>query len=140
MIKSILKETCIMLLLCAAIVLILGVIFYDYIPTNKAVPNKLATYSTPENVQNVIQEQILEAEKENITYTIDGADLNLYKQTNSYIPGKADPFSASTYVPDNNTNTSNPSGNGNNTIGGNTAKPNVDPNSTGTFFNNEGLK
>ena len=39
MLKTVLKETCIMLLLCVAIVLILGVVFYDYIPANKAIPN-----------------------------------------------------------------------------------------------------
>ena len=59
MIKTILKETCIMLLLCVAIVLILGVIFYDYIPANKAIPNKLATYTTPNNVQTEIEENIV---------------------------------------------------------------------------------
>jgi uncharacterized SAM-binding protein YcdF (DUF218 family) len=41
MFKSVIKEILIMLLLCVAIVLILGVIFYNYIPTNKAIPNKL---------------------------------------------------------------------------------------------------
>ena len=42
MFKSVIKEILIMLLLCVAIVLILGVIFYNYIPTNKVIPNKLA--------------------------------------------------------------------------------------------------
>ena len=51
MIKSIFKEICIMILLCIAIVLVLGVIFYDSIPTNKVVPNKLSAYTTPENVR-----------------------------------------------------------------------------------------
>ena len=45
MVKSVFKEICIMLLLCIAIVLILGVIFYDSIPSNKAVPNKLSSSS-----------------------------------------------------------------------------------------------
>ncbi len=139
MIKTILKETCIMLLLCVAIVLILGVIFYDYIPANKAIPNKLATYTTPNNVQTEIEENIvIDDEKENITYTITGTDLNLYKQSHAYVTGKPDPFSASVNV-DNNTNGQ---GGNNNTSGTNTntsGKP-TDPNSTGTFFNNQGLK
>ena len=58
MIKSVLKETFIMLLLCVAIVLVLGVIFYDYIPANKAVPNKLEAYTTPENVKAEIEQEI----------------------------------------------------------------------------------
>ena len=38
MLKSVFKEIFIMLLLCVAIVLILGVMFYNYIPTNKTIP------------------------------------------------------------------------------------------------------
>ena len=79
MFKSVIKEILIMLLLCVAIVLILGVIFYNYIPTNKAIPNKLAAYTTPENVKTEIEEEVEAAEKEEITYQIDGTDLKLYK-------------------------------------------------------------
>ena len=68
MFKSVIKEILIMLLLCVAIVLILGVIFYNYIPTNKAIPNKLAAYTTPENVKTEIEEEVEAAEKEEITY------------------------------------------------------------------------
>ena len=64
MFKSVIKEILIMLLLCVAIVLILGVIFYNYIPTNKAIPNKLAAYTTPENVKTEIEEEVEAAEKE----------------------------------------------------------------------------
>ena len=143
MIKSILKEICIMLLLCVAIVLILGVLFYDYIPTNKAIPNKLVAYETPENVQTEIEEEIIEMDKESVTYTITGADLNLYKQTNSYVSGKPDPFSASIDTG----NIENVEGSGaqansgtvQNSTGTNSTNT-ADPNSTGTFFNDEGLK
>ena len=38
MFKTIIKETFIMLLLCVAIVLIFGIVFYEYIPVNKVVP------------------------------------------------------------------------------------------------------
>lgn len=141
MIKTIFKETCIMLLLCVAIALILGVIFYDYIPANKAIPNKLAAYTTPDNVQTEIEENIImDEEKENITYTITGADLNLYKQTHSYVTGKPDPFSASVTMENNTTNEAGSSGTGVNGNGNTTNKPTTDPNSTGTFFNNQGLK
>ena len=123
MFKSVIKEILIMLLLCVAIVLILGVIFYNYIP------NKLAAYTTPENVKTEIEEEVEAAEKEEITYQIDGTDLKLYKATHGYTTGKTNPFSASTSV-DNVENTEN------NTE----TNTNVDKNSTGTFYNNTGMK
>ena len=43
MVKSVIKEILIMLLLCIAIVLIFGLLFYDYIPTNKMIPVTLPT-------------------------------------------------------------------------------------------------
>lgn len=131
MLKSVFKEIFIMLLLCVAIVLILGVMFYNYIPTNKTIPNKLAEYSTPENVRTEIDQKPSEEEKQEISYEIDGSDLKLYRQTNSYTTGKANPFAASNTV-ENEENTSN-----NEVIDTNT---NVDPKSTGTFYNDTGTK
>lgn len=128
MFKTIFKEICIILLLCVAIVLVLGVIFYDYIPTNKAVPNKLSAYVTPQEVKTEIDEQVAEINKVEVSYEITGTDINLYKQTHSYTPGKIDPFSASTNV-ENIENVEN-----------NSQNNNTDPNSTGTFFNDTGLK
>lgn len=131
MLKSVFKEIFIMLLLCVAIVLILGVMFYNYIPTNKTIPNKLAEYSTPENVRTEIDQKTSEEEKQEISYEIDGSDLKLYRQTNSYTTGKANPFAASNTV-ENEENTSN-----NEVIDTNT---NVDPKSTRTFYNDTGTK
>ncbi len=132
MAKAIIKEIFIMLLLCVAIVLVFGVIFYDYIPTNKAVPNKLEAYVTPENIQEEIDEEIMEMNKIEVSYEITESDLDLYKQTHSYTPGKRDPFSAST---ENTNNTG-----GNNTGNNNGSGTNTDQNSTGGFFNETGLK
>ena len=136
-IRSIFKEICIMILLCVAIVLVIWVIFYDSLPQNKVVPNKLAAYQTEENVIAEIDEEIAAMNKVEVTYEIKGSDLTLYKQTHSYKPGKPDPFSASV-----STDTSNPNGgsanNNKNNVGGNAT--NTDPNSTGTFFNNTGHK
>ena len=50
MVKSVLKEICIILLLSVAILLILGIIFYEYIPINQTVPTREA-YVTSENVK-----------------------------------------------------------------------------------------
>lgn len=131
MVKSVIKEIIIMLLLCVAIVLILGILFYDYIPTNKIVPTKEA-YTTPETVKVEINEQITEIEKTEISYEITGSDLNLYKQSSSYKPGKANPF-ALVNSSNNTTGTSNGGTNtSSNTVPTNT---NENQNSTGTFFN-----
>ena len=50
MVKSAIKEIFIILLLSIAILLILGILFYDYIPINRVIPQKEA-YVTPENVK-----------------------------------------------------------------------------------------
>lgn len=130
MIKSIIKEIIIMLLLCVAILLILGILFYDYIPTNKVIPTKEA-YSTPENVKAEIEEEITEVEKTEISYEITDADLNIYKQSSSYRPGKSNPFALQS--------SSNVEVNGSvedGSTGGSTSEDGeASNNSTGTFFN-----
>ena len=138
MVKSILKEVCIMLLLCIAIILIFVVIFYESIPSNKTVPNKLSAYETPENIQEEIEEEVSEKDKVEVSYEITGSDLTLYKQTNGYVPGKPDPF-ADTSKDEQNGGTVEP---GNNQGGGDTqnGETTTDPNSTGTFFENTGHK
>lgn len=144
MLKSVIKEIFIILLLSIAIVLILGILFYDYIPINKVIPDREA-YTTPENVRNEIDETITEAEKVEVTYEVTDADLNIYKQTGTYTEGKANPFALESETVDNtnggtdnnNTNTDVNNPNENTNDNGTTTS---DPNSTGTFFNEEGIK
>lgn len=144
MLKSVIKEIFIILLLSIAIVLILGILFYDYIPINKVIPDREA-YTTPENVRNEIDETITEAEKVEVTYEVTDADLNIYKQTGTYTEGKANPFALESETVDNtnggtdnnNTNTDVNNPNENTNDNGTTT---TDPNSTGTFFNEEGIK
>lgn len=130
MIKTIIKEIFIMILLCIAIILILGILFYDYIPANKVVPVKEA-YETPNDVKEEINEQITEIEKTEVSYEVTDKDLKLYRQTSSYKPGKPDPFAELTNenvnTAVNNTDT--------NTTGN--ADKNENNNSTNTFFNDE---
>lgn len=95
MLKVILKETIITLLLCIAILLILGVLFYDYNPLNKIIPNKIS-YTAPEEIKNSIQTNEIKDFLEggfNLIYSIDSSDLNIYKKENSYVAGKENPFS-----------------------------------------------
>lgn len=94
MAKSILKEIVIVLLLCLAIMLVLGILLYEYIPVNKTIPNEVA-YTTPQNVKkelasssDVDDSQII------MTYEINSDDLNNYRRVQDYVPGKANPFSS----------------------------------------------
>lgn len=135
MLKSVAKEIFIILLLSLAIVLILGILFYDYIPINKYVPEKEA-YVTPENVKSELEETITETEKVEVTYEVTDADLNIYKQTGTYTEGKANPFALENEIVNNTNGEANdPNENTNDNNG-----PTTDPNSTGTFFNEEGIK
>ena len=139
MLKSVIKEIFIILLLSIAILLILGILFYDYIPINRVVPQPEA-YSTPDEVKNEIDEEITESEKIEVTYEVTDADLNIYKQTGSYTEGKANPFALGSTTEGNNTNEengANGTGNNNNNVDNSDT---VDKNSTGTFFNEEGIK
>ena len=142
MIKTILKESMIILLLCIAILFVLSILFYDYNPINKVVPNKIA-YSVPENIRNELEEENVQntLSIENKVYTIDGSDLNIYKKSNSYNPSKENPF-ASTPSEDANITTSE------NTVKTNTSKNTLEANTVqanGTTTNtssnqNTGLK
>ncbi len=140
MVKSIIKEVIITILLCVAILLVLSVLFYDYNPLTKTVPSKIA-YTTPENIKEEVEEEITELEKTNIVYTIDGSDLNIYKKSNKYVAGKADPFSSSSSSGNTNTSNNHTSPNTNTTENTNTmVNTNKNPDSQGTYFNNAGLK
>ncbi len=94
MAKTIFKEVLIILLVCVAIILLMAVIFYNYIPTNKVIPAKVTAYKLPQNVEDIINETTVDSlNMTTVNYTIDNSDLNRYEEAKSYNPGKADPFS-----------------------------------------------
>ena len=130
MAKSILKEVLIILLACVAIVLIMAVIFYNYIPTNKVVPAKVTAYQTPENVEAEIVEDTIESYNTSSekNYTIENSDLTMYKATSSYDPGKPDPFAEYTEGTASNTDT-----NQENTSG------TVDENTTDNYYTSQNI-
>ncbi len=141
MIKSVIKEIFIILLLSIAILLILGILFYEYIPINRIIPEREA-YVTPNEVKEEIDETITETEKVEVTYEVTDSDLNIYQQSGSYIEGKANPFSLEDTTPANptdNNNTGN-NDNNNNSNNGGSNNQNINENSTGTFFEDEGIK
>ena len=132
MAKSIFKEILIILLVCVAIVLLMAVIFYNYIPTNKVIPAKVTAYQLPQNVEEIINETTIDSfDSSSINYTIDDSDLTRYAQSQSYNPGIADPFSAYTEEPTGGTNN-------NETNGGGSSEP-VDENVTDNFYTSEGV-
>ena len=105
--KNIIKEIAIMLLLLAAIVLGLGVLFYDYIPSSKVVPTILEN-KTPENITEELSETITNnSEEVLITYEVDSKDLKVYEKTKDYNAGNPNPFSYYTTGTVNNTNKDN---------------------------------
>ena len=139
MIKTILKEMMIVLLLCIAILFVLSILFYDYNPISKVVPNKIA-YSVPESIRNELKEENVQntISIENKVYTVEGSDLNIYKKSKSYNPSKENPF-ASTANGDSNV-TTNTSKVNDTTSGTNTTKNNSVGKTNTTTKTNTGLK
>lgn len=143
--KTIFKEFILVLLLILAIILVLGIFFYDYIPMNKVVP-KIEQYEPPKNVKEELEENIEEKEEEMtpIIREINGSDLNLYEKTKDYQKGKVNPFADTSSGTANNGNTN--TQNGNNTNKDNNSNNNSDNNSNtnnnseGSYLPNNGTK
>ena len=91
--KNIIKEIIIILLLIFAILLILGVLLYGYVPNNKEIPEPIA-YTTPKSVkEKLVTIEGVDEEEVILTYELDKTDLNNYQRINEYKPGKTNPFS-----------------------------------------------
>ncbi len=141
MAKNIIKEIIIVLLLCLAIILVLGVLLYEYVPSNKVIPEKVS-YTTPENVK----EELNKADNTNVIttyeYNVEASDLNNYKRVSDYVPGKQNPFSSYNSQSTGGENTTN--GNSSTTTGsGNTGSSTNITNNTsseGTYIPNHGTK
>lgn len=130
MAKTVLKEIIIVLLLCLAIILLLGILLYEYVPMTKTIPNPVS-YTTPDNVKQELAETAgVEEEDIIMTYEVDSTDLNNYKRIQDYKPGKANPFSS---YETNGTNTTQ----GASTTGGNNSGTSAN-NGSSQNSNNEG--
>ena len=55
MAKNVIKELIIILLLCLAIILILGILLYEYVPMTKTIPNPVS-YTVPEGVEEELND------------------------------------------------------------------------------------
>lgn len=94
MAKKVFKEIIIILLLTLAIILLLGVLLYDYVPMNKVIPEKV-TYTASDEVKEISTEINKKDEEIPITsYTVTSTDLKNYKKVNDYTAGRKNPFAA----------------------------------------------
>lgn len=148
MAKNVIKEIIILLLLCLAIILLLGILLYEYAPMSKTVPNPVS-YTTPEDVQ---QELASSSDVDNsqviMTYEVDSTDLNNFERINDYQPGKANPFSSYETSGENTTTNGSATG-GNSTSSGssssnsnntNTSSSGNTTTSGGQYFQDKGTK
>lgn len=102
---KIIKEIIIMLLVCLAGMLLFAVIFYEYIPNRKAVP-EVALYLAPEKIKQMMADDIDKRNEQIIkTFEVTSSDLTNYKITNDYVAGKSNPFGSGKYNPDSESST-----------------------------------
>jgi len=91
--KPVVKEISIILLVSIAVLLVFGILLYDYIPLNHVVPT-ISEYKVPEQVKEQLKEIATEDTSDIIlTYEISESDLGVYENTKSYDKGKVNPFS-----------------------------------------------
>lgn len=145
MAKNIVKEIIIILLLTLAIILILGVLLYEYVPANKIIP-EVVSYNTPENVrEELASAESIEEQQMIMTYEITASDLKNYQRVNDYKAGKKNPFAAVSTSTENSStsngtqttgNTTNSSNSGNTTGSSQTSN---EENNTG-YFQDKGTK
>lgn len=132
MIKSIIKEVFIIVLLIVSIMIVLGIIFYDYNPTTKKVPSKVEAYTLSQDMQEELNETIEVSETQNIvkTYKVNSSDLKQQERNDDYKPGKINPFAPVESEGSNNAN-----GNLSNSIDNNSNTTDNKNQSQGSFLN-----
>lgn len=142
MAKKVIKEMIIILLLCLAIILSLGLILYDYVPTGKIIPEQVS-YTTPSEIKDEINKgENVENEQVILTYSVDSTDLRNYERINTYVPGKTNPFSSYETGNTQSENTTNGNQSNGNSSSSNTNSGNINSNSStgGTYLPDKGTK
>lgn len=145
--KSLSKELFIMALLIMIVVFMVGIIFYEYMPNNKTVPEPI-TYSTSSATTAVLQEiadstsigstsDDVETQSIIKSYSIGSKELSTAASKQSYTSGKTDPFAEYTGT----TNTTNGNTTDTNTTTTTSTQGNSsNSSSTGTFFESSNSK
>lgn len=93
MAKGIFKEIMIILLLILAVILLLGVVLYDYVPLNKVIPEKIKYTPTEEIKSALLEGQKTNDDKAILTSEVTATDLKNYQNGNEYKAGRKNPFS-----------------------------------------------
>jgi hypothetical protein len=159
--KAISKELFIMALLLMIVVFMVGIIFYEYMPNNKTVPEP-EMYSTDASTTAVLQEIAAISTTSNSTsetqsviksYSIGAKELSTAESKQSYTSGKTDPFAEyvapatneiSNTTADGNTTssngTTNTTGNTSTTGSSSSNKNSSSSSTTGTFFEKSNSK
>ena len=79
--KSVFKEILIALLLCLVILLVLALVLYNYVPSRKTLPEKVA-YTMPQSVsQELIANEGIDDSKVVMTYEVAASDIQTYENT-----------------------------------------------------------
>ena len=139
---KVIKEIIIMLLVCLLTMLILAIALYKYIPNRKTVPG-VVKYTASEDVQDLLSDNIdaqNDSDKVVLTYDITASDLSGYQSANTYVPGKSNPFAATSKATA--TTDGNNDSDGSNSASSNEQKnPNNSKESTApSVYNNNGTK
>lgn len=150
--KALSKELFIMALLLMVVVFMVGLIFYQYMPNNKTVPEPVS-YRADSSTTSILQEiaststddgsNSTGSEAQSIikSYSIGSQELSTAASKQSFTSGKTDPFAE--YVEPTASNTTNTTGTNTTTItnttqgttsNSNGSQTNTKSNSTGTFF------
>jgi len=94
--KSIMKELFEPILVTIAVLLILSILFYIFMPSTKRISKIEEKYSLPLKMQAEL-EQINETSADIVkTYKVDSNDLVEYEESNDYKKGRINPFATST--------------------------------------------
>lgn len=142
--KNFIKEIIIILLLTLAIILVLGILLYEYVPANKIIPEKVS-YTTPEEIKSELETDVDESDEElYVDYHIDATQLNNYQKIQEYVAGKKNPFKAleDKNTSDNTTNSTTSTTKNNTTSIKNTTstKTNTDTEEEEGYLPNKGTK
>ena len=144
MAKIVIRETIIALLVCLAVLLILSVALYNYIPSNKVVPESVQ-YSPRKQIQTQLNAEV-ESNSDEIlmTYEVTASELDHFEQTDEYNPGKVNPFAPVSTTPSDTGNGNDGNtvdgGNNNNSGTSNTDQGSSNNNSGGSLFENGSSK
>lgn len=137
MAKNVIKEIIIILLLCLAIILILGILLYEYVPISKTVPNPVSYVRTEAVEEELASSDTVDESQVVMTYEINSSDLNNYKQMQEYKPGKANPFAA---VSEDDTGNNNGNNSSNTSSGSTTTGTNSNTSTSEGYYPDKGIK